>query len=151
MEQRASFQPTSSGIPVLRHGKREVSFEPLGEVGRQMVRAIGLEATLVLLSRRGGLAIILAEDGGTELAQIIGPDKATRLARQFGSGTVTLPFRHLRGALGRRSLALHLLLQGRTASEVAQLCDCSARAVYNYRRALRPHLDPATPRQQRPT
>lgn len=103
-------------------------------IAGQIEEAIGLDLAVRLFKRRGGCEIHIPRRlRGSQLAEIIGEDAATRVAETLGPGKVLLPCGHLRGQFARRADAIKMLRAGASLQQVALACDMHTRTVSRLR------------------
>lgn len=103
-------------------------------IAGQIEEAIGLDLAVRLLKRRGGCEVhIPRRVRGSQLAEIIGEEAATRVAETLGPGKVLLPCGNLRGQFARRADAMRMLRQGASLQQVALACDMHTRTVSRLR------------------
>lgn len=94
----------------------------------------GEAAALNLARERGGTTMTFSGRPDSELARIVGPEEAVRIAELFG-GVIKyrIPMAHLRGQRGRRMEAARLSEQGLSAPQIALQLDVHERTVFRVR------------------
>lgn len=103
-------------------------------IAGKIEEVIGLEATVLLLRRRGGTEITIpVRTRGSWLAEVVGHDNARRMLATFGRGKLVLPCAEMRGQRARRAEAKQMLRDGKSIQQVALACDIHSRTVSNYR------------------
>lgn len=106
-----------------------------------LVELVGIDAMERLSQARGGRSLYVPHRPGAHspLVQAVGADAAVKLADVHGGVTITVPI-----SPGKRARIRALLAEGKTASEIARLCQCTERHVY-YVKAEDPPEPPAIP------
>ena len=102
----------------------------------QLAGVIGVELSMKLASRFGGrrMHIPLDPPATSELVAEIGLEAAQRLARRWGGTHFDMPISR---AKRERIIALSNSDAAPPVSEIARLCGCTERHVYQVRRAHR--------------
>jgi len=108
----------------------------------QIEELVGREAALNLARERGGTTMTFSGRQDSELARIVGDEKAQRIAAQFG-GVIKyrIPMAHVRGARGRRLAAARMSAEGVSATEIARELDIHERTVFRVRERQREVAD----------
>jgi len=103
---------------------------------------VGRDAALILARERGGTTMTFSGRADSELAKIVGEEKALRIAELFG-GVIKyrIPMAHVRGARGRRLAAARMSAQGASAAEIAKELDIHERTVFRVRERQREATD----------
>lgn len=103
-------------------------------------RLAGLEAAEELVRRRGGTEIKLSAHPKGVLATIVGPEAAKAIVEERGPEKVTVPMANLRGQGAKRAAVARLSAEGKSASQVALICDVHERTVRRVRERLKTPL-----------
>lgn len=122
------------------------SLDLLPPVARDLAECIGLEATLALAQRWGGLRIWIPANPGAELIALLGAGPALKLCQTYTNERIELPrcVRQLRAVRDRAILAA---LQGNSnANQAALGAGLTRRQIFNIKRKAAdlepdPHLD----------
>lgn len=114
-----------------------IHFEALPQVARELVRVIGLDATLALCEARGGLPLAvpmrLAPDG--TLIVEIGSLAAEKLIAEFGGNRIEVPKLTALAASRRDELIRDALRAGRSTAEIALRFNLTTRHIRRIRAA----------------
>lgn len=108
----------------------------------ELVEAVGYSAFEMLVSVRGGRRIYVPTDiaAAAQIVQWIGQEKAGLLIEAFGGFAVDIPNRRPTTQPSRRAIIEELIRAGKTDGEVADLVQCTERAVRGYRAEMREAL-----------
>lgn len=109
------------------------------ELRADLVRLCGPEAAEAFFRAFAGSQVYIPlnplPDG--PLAKALGLQAAELFAAEYGGERIDVPAAHLSAANARVAEIEAALLSGRSVRDVARLCACTDRAVYNARRRLR--------------
>lgn len=93
----------------------------------------GESAATRLALAAGGTEMKFSKSPKAALARIVGADAAKLIFDEFGAQKYVIPMAHLRGEKGRRAAAAKMLVEGKSANEVARAVDVHERTARRVR------------------